>query len=350
MVLEPAGCPAGSFHRGQSMRIAINGLGRIGRQVLRQLQSEPGLELVGVNDLAEAATVAHLVKHDSVHGRAPFAVGSNEGALLLAGRSIPYSRAPEPRLTPFGDLGAEVVLECTGRFTRREQAAGHLRGTVARVIISAPSDNADATVVVGVNPAPGDGIRPGCAVLSAACPATHALAHLVRVLHGAFGVEAGLATAVESYGNDQRILDLPHPDLRMARAAAVSMIPAPTRAALCLGEVLPWTRGRFDALAVRVPTPDVSLLDLGVTLARDADLDAIHQAFRDARANSQPGLLDILDEPLVSVDLRGETASCILDPFLTRILAPRFIKVFAWYDNEAAYAARLGDLCLELAR
>jgi glyceraldehyde-3-phosphate dehydrogenase type I len=335
------------------MRIAINGLGRIGRQVLRQIQAEPGLELVGVNDLAAAATVAHLVKYDSVHGRAPFAVGSTEGALILGGRSIPFSRAPEPRLTPFGDLGADLVLECTGRFTRRDQAAGHLRGTVARVIISAPSEDADATVVVGVNAASGALPSAGCAIISAACPATHALAHLVQVLHGAFGVEAGLATAVESYGNDQRILDLPHPNLRMARAAAVSMIPAPTQAARCLGEVLPWTRGRFDALAVRVPTPDVCLLDLGVTLAREADLGAVHQAFHLALANGPPGcpeIMKILDEPLVSVDLRGDTASCILDPFLTRILAPRFIKVFAWYDNEAAYAARLRDLCLELAR
>ena len=329
------------------MRIAINGLGRIGRQALRRIQGDPVLQLVAVNDLADAPTLAHLVKWDSVHGRAPFDVGSCEDGLLLDGVRVPLSRAAQPGLTPFGDLGAELVLECTGRFTRREAAAGHLRGSVTRVIIGAPSPDADATIVVGVNSAR----RPLPPVLSAACPATHALAHLVQVLHEAFGVEAGLATAVESYGNDQRILDLPHPDLRLARAASISMIPAPSASAECLGKVLPWTLGRFEALAVRVPTPDVSILDLGVTLARDADLDAVHAAFGAARDRTRPrGLLDLLEEPLVSVDLRGRTASCILDPFLTRVLSPRFLKVFAWYDNEAAYAARLADLCLELAR
>ncbi len=293
-----------------------------------------------MNDPADAATLAHLVTYDSVHGKAPFTAVAEGGHLVLDGRRVPLSAAPEPSLTPFGDLGAEVVLECSGRFTRRAQAAGHLRGSVRHVIIGSPSPDADATVVVGVNHSRG-------AVLSAACPATHALAHLVSALHAAFGVEAGLATAVESYGNDQRILDLPHPDLRMARAASMSMIPAPTEAARCLGEVLPWTLGRFDALAVRVPTPDVSILDLGVHLGRDADLEAVHAALA---AAERPGLVERLEAPLVSVDLRGREASCILDPYLTRVHAPRFVKVFAWYDNEAAYAARLRDLCLELAR
>jgi len=324
------------------MRIAINGLGRIGRQVLRRIHLEPGLELVGVNDPADAATLAHLVTYDSVHGKAPFPVTAGDGHLVLDGLRVPLSAAADPSLTPFGDLGAEVVLECSGRFTRRAQAAGHLRGSVRHVVISAPSPDADATVVVGVN-------RSREAVLSAACPATHALAHLVRALDGAFGVEAGLATAVESYGNDQRILDLPHPDLRMARAASMSMIPAPSEAARCLGEALPWTLGRFDALAVRVPTPDVSIVDLGVRLGRDADLESVHAAIRGAAA-ARPGLVEILEAPLVSVDLRGREASCILDPYLTRVHAPRFVKVFAWYDNETAYAARLRDLCLELAR
>jgi glyceraldehyde 3-phosphate dehydrogenase len=212
------------------------------------------------------------------------------------------------------------------------------------VVISAPSPDADATVAPAMN-APDREAR----VLSAACPATHALALLTKVLHDRFGVEAGLATAVESYGNDQRILDLPHPDPRMARAAAISMIPAPTQAARCLAEVLPWTRDRFDALAVRVPTPDVSILDLGATLSRDADAASVLEAFQDA-ARALPGLVEVLEAPLVSVDLRGRQASCIFDPYLTRILSPRFVKVFGWYDNEAAYAARLRDLCLELAR
>jgi glyceraldehyde 3-phosphate dehydrogenase len=327
------------------MRIAINGLGRIGRQALRRIHLTPGLELTGVNDVADGPVLAHLLRHDSVHGPAPFPVAAEPGALVLGGVRVPLTHEADPSRIPFGDQGAQVVLECTGRFTSRELAAPHLQGSVERVVISAPASGADATVVVGAGPLP----LPAQRILSAACPATHALAHLVQVLHGAFGVEAGLATAVESYGNDQRILDLPHPDLRMARAAAMSMIPSPSEAARCLGEILPWTRGRFDAQGVRVPTPDVSILDLGVTLARDASLEAIHRAFQEAAAASA-GLIEILDEPLVSVDLRGRTASCILDPFLTRILSPRFVKVFAWYDNEAAYAARLGDLCLELTR
>jgi glyceraldehyde 3-phosphate dehydrogenase len=324
------------------MRVAINGLGRIGRQAIRQIHGIPGLELVGLNDLAASAAVAPLVKYDSVHGRAPFPVAFEPGRLLLGGRPVPIFQESDPERVPFGELGAEVVLECSGAFTRRAQAALHLRGGVARVIIAAPSEDADATWAPGVNAVPLD-----APVLSAACPATHALALLVKVLDAAFGVEFGLATVVESYHNDQRILDLPHPDLRMARAAALSMIPAPTDAALGLARVLPGTAGRFEAQAIRVPTPDVSLLDLSVTLARPATLATVHEAFRQA-AFGLPGLLESLDEPLVSADLRGGTASCILDPLLTRIMSDRFIKVFAWYDNEVAYAARLRDLCLAL--
>ena len=326
------------------MQVAINGLGRIGRQLIRQLQQAPGLELVAVNDLAEPACIAHLVKHDSVHGRAGFTVGHGDGALLLDGMRVPLFREPDPGRLPFGALGAEVVLECTGRFTRREQAARHLHDGVARVVISAPAPDADQTVIMGVNEARLAGAP---AVISAACPASHALAILLQVLDGAFGVRAGLATMLESYGNDQRILDLPHPDARMARAAHMSMIPAPSGAADCLGQVLPALAGRLEVQAIRVPTPDVSLADLSVTLEREATQESVLAAFR-AAAERLPGLLELLDEPLVSVDLRGGRASCMLDPFLTRIMAPRFVKVFGWYDNETAYAARLIDLCLGL--
>ena len=326
------------------MRIAINGLGRIGRQALRALHAAPGLELVALNDLADPEGLAHLVKYDSVHGKAGFPVAAGPGALVLDGRAVPLSREADPARTPFADLGAELVLECTGLFPRRDLALRHLRGSVARVLIGAPVPDADATLLPSVDPA-----RPIPAVLSAACPASHALALLVRVLDAEFGVEGGIATAVESYGNDQRILDLPHPDPRLARAATMSMIPAPSHAARCLGEALPWTRGRFEATAVRVPTPDVSILDLTAILARDADPESLNAAFGRA-AQELPGLVAILEDPLVSVDLRGRTASCILDPWLTRRLAPRFVKVFAWYDNEAAYAARLCDLCREVAR
>lgn len=327
------------------MKVAINGLGRIGRQVLRQIQRTPGLELVAVNDLTDPAGMAHLVKYDSVHGRAGFAVGHGPDHLLLAGRRVPMFREEDPERLPFGDLGARVVLECTGRFTARDHAARLLGHGVERVIIGATAPEADLTVVPGVNQARLEAERPR--IISAACATTHALAILLKVLDGAFGVEGALATAVESLGNDQRILDLPHPDLRMARAAAMSMIPAPSEAALCLGRALPAFAGRFDALAIRVPTPDVSLLDLSVTLAQEASAQGILEAFRSAEAGLA-GFLEVLDEPLVGADLRGLTASCILDPLLTRIMAPRFVKVFAWFDNEVAYAARLRDLCLAL--
>lgn len=327
------------------MRIAINGLGRIGRQVLRQIQDEPSLELVGVNDPADGATLAHLVKHDSVHGRATFSVRAEGGALVLGDRRVPHSRASEPALSPFADLGADVVLECAGRVIRRVQALPHLRGPVSRVVLAAPSPDADATWIPGLGePLPGQ-----ARIISAACPAAHALGHLAAVLHEARGLVAGLATAVESYGDDQRILDLPHPDLRMARAASVSMIPAPSQAADGLAQALPWTRGRLQVQAVRVPTPDVGIVALNATLSRDVDAQELNAAFQ-ARSLAPDGLVEVLDEPLVSVDLRGRTASCILDPFLTRAMAPRFVKVFAWYDNEAAYASRLVDLCRELAR
>ena len=324
------------------MRVAINGLGRIGRQVLRLSHGLPGVEVVALNDPAEAGAVAMLLKHDSVHGRAPFQVGHGPDRLLLDGRVVPLSGERDPGRLPFGDLGAEVVLECSGQFNTRAEAGLHLRGGVARVILSAPCAEADLTLVPGVNT---DGPLGSARILSAACPASHALALLVKVLDRAFGVCHGLATVVESYRNDQRILDLPHPDLRLARAAAMSMIPAPSEAAACLGRVLPAMAGRFAAQAVRVPTPDVSLLDLSVTLGRDATLEQVHAAFRQA-ALELPGLVAVLDEPLVSSDLRGGTASCVLDPFLTRLMAPRFIKLFAWHDNEVAYAARLLDLCL----
>ena len=328
------------------MKVAINGLGRIGRQVLRRLVADPRLELVAVNDLAAPASIAHLVKYDSLHGRAGFTVGHGQGCLLLDGREVPLFQEPDPARLPFGRLGAEWVLECTGCFTTGAQARSHLRDGVVRVLVSAAMTDADWTLVPGTDS--WRRLPAEARVLGAGCPTTHALALLLQVLDQTFGVREGLATAVESYGNDQRILDLPHPDLRLARAAVLSMIPAPSAAAACLAKVLPRTAGRLAVQAVRVPTPDVSLVDLSVTLDRDATQEAVSQAFRACAGTEYRGLLEVLEDPLVSVDLRGSTASCLLDPFLTRIMAPRFVKVFGWYDNETAYAARLVDLCRNL--
>jgi glyceraldehyde 3-phosphate dehydrogenase len=240
-----------------------------------------------------------------------------------------------------------VVLECTGRFTKRAQAAVHLQGSVSHVLISAPSDDADRTVVMGVNETTLD-LATEHVISNASCT-TNCLGPVVKVMDEAFGIEYGFMTTVHSYTNDQRLLDLPHKDLRRARAAALSMIPTSTGAAKAIGLVLPHLKGRMDGLAVRVPTPDVSIVDLTATLKSDATLEAVQEAFRRA-AETGPlaPYLEVLDAELVSADLRGRTASSLYDPYLTKLLGPRLIKVFAWYDNEFGYAARLKDLCVHV--
>jgi len=328
-------------------RVAINGLGRIGRLLLRQLIRVPQVSVVAVNDLADAATLAHLLKYDSNHGRAEFPVAAEGEFLVLDGHRIRVFSEPDPGCVPFGALGARLVLECTGQFTRRGQAAAHLREGVRQVLLSATSEDADRTVVMGIN----EGVLELATdqVISAASGTTHGLAPLVKVLDDAFGLDFGFATAVHSYTNDQRILDLPHEDLRRARAATLSMIPTGSDSARALGRVLPHLQGRLDGLAVRVPTPDVSIVDLTATLKSDATLDGVHAAFqRAATAGPLAPYLMVLEDELVSADLVGHPASCLYDPYLTKLLGPRLVKVFGWFDNEFAYAARLKDLCLHV--
>ena len=328
-------------------KVAINGLGRIGRLVLRHLMKVPHVRVVAVNDLTDAATLAHLMKYDSVHGPADFPVASDGNYLVLDGRRIRVYAEKDPQLIPFGAQGAQVVLECTGRFTKRAQAAVHLQGSVSHVLISAPSDDADRTVVMGVNE---NSLDPATEhVISNASCTTNCLGPVVKVMDEAFGIEYGFMTTVHSYTNDQRLLDLPHKDLRRARAAALSMIPTSTGAAKAIGLVLPHLKGRMDGLAVRVPTPDVSIVDLTATLKSDATMEAVQEAFRRA-AETGPlaPYLEVLDAELVSADLRGRTASSLYDPYLTKLLGPRLVKVFAWYDNEFGYAARLKDLCVHV--
>lgn len=328
-------------------KVAINGLGRIGRLVLRHLMNESQVQVVAVNDLADAATLAHLLKYDSVQGQADFAVAVDGDYLVLDGRRIRVFHEPEPQTIPFGSLGAQVVLECTGRFTGRAEAVGHLREGVSHALISAPSRDADRTVVMGVNEGTLDLMKDR--VISNASDTTHCLALMAKLLDDAFGLDYGFFTAIHSYTNDQRVLDLPHADLRRARAAALSMIPTSTGATETIGLVLPHLQGRFDGLAVRVPTPDVSILDLTATLRSEVHLDAVHSAFRTA-AETGPlaPYLEVLEAELVSADLVGSSASALYDPFLTKVLGPRLVKVFGWYDNEFAYAARLKDLCLHV--
>jgi glyceraldehyde 3-phosphate dehydrogenase len=326
-------------------KIAINGLGRIGRLVLRQLVKVPHLQVVAVNDLTDAATLAHLMKYDSIHGQADFPVAADGSYLVLNGHRIRVYAEKDPLLIPFGALGAKVVLECTGVFTQKKSAGAHLQGSVSHVLISAPADDADRTVVMGINEALVDLATE--TVLSNASCTTNCLAPMVQVLDQTFGLDYGFMTTIHSYTNDQRILDLPHKDLRRARAAALSMIPTSTGAAKAIALVMPHLKGRLDGAAIRVPTADVSLTDLTALLKTDVTVDAINAAFRKA---SQDGplapYLECLEEELVSADLIGSPASCSFDPFLTKALNPRLVKIFGWYDNEWGYSSRLKDLCL----
>jgi glyceraldehyde 3-phosphate dehydrogenase len=328
-------------------KVAINGLGRIGRLTLRQLMAVPQVQVVAVNDLADAPTLAHLMKYDSVHGQAAFPVASDGDWLVLNGQRIRVFAERDPQLVPFGATGAQVVLECTGRFTERAQAAAHLQGSVGHVLISAPSVNADRTVVLGINEKSLELAKDH--IISGASCTTNCLAPLVKVLDDAFGLEFGFMTTVHSYTNDQRILDLPHPDLRRARAATLSMIPTSSGAASAIGLVLPHLAGCLDGLAVRVPTSDVSIVDLTATLRTEASRETLHAAFQQAsETGALAPYLEVLEAELVSTDLVGRGASCIYDPYLTKVLGPRLVKVFGWYDNEWGYAARMKDLCLHV--
>ncbi len=326
------------------MKLAINGLGRVGRLVLRQLMGHPEVDVIGVNDLADTRTLAHLMKYDSVHRRAAFPVSHEGDCLILGTRRIPVYHEKRPGAAPFGHDGAQLVLECTGQFTRRAEAALHLQGTVSHVVISDPSEDADVTAVMGLNEASFD---PGTQrIISNANGTTHCLASLLKVLDDAFGVEFGLVTTVHAYTNDQRILDLPHSDLRRARAASMSMIPTACDALRPAGSVLPHLEGRLDGIEVRVPAPDVSIVDLSAMLRREASVETINSAFMQAAAHGQHGHLEVLTDEIVSVDLIGSTANCLFDPFLTKAMTPRYAKVFGWFDNELGYATHLADLAI----
>ena len=327
--------------------MAINGMGRIGRMAFRHLLLEPGLAVVAVNDLADGRTLAHLLNHDSIHGPAPDRVTCQGGALAVAGQHIRAFSEPDPGRLPLGQAGAEVVLECTGRFNTRALASGHLHHGIRQVILAAPCPEADRILIPGVN---AGALDPAAdRILAAPNGASQCLALLVKVLDDAFGLDRGFMTSIHSYTNEQRILDLPHPDLRLARAASQSMIPTLTEDARTVGLVLPHLRGRLDGLMVRVPTADVSLVDLTAWLSREAGLEEVHAAFRTAAAGPLAPWLTVLEEELVSSDLIGNPASAAYDPFLTHRLGPRLVKVFGWHDNEWAYAARLAEICRLLA-
>ena len=323
------------------MRIAVNGFGRVGR-VFTRIALERGLEVVAVNDVTDAATLAHLLAHDSTYGRLRAQVEHADDALIVDGRKIAVTAQRDPAQLPWRELGVDVVIESTGKFRTRAQAAAHLEAGARKVLISAPAKGAiDATVVMGVNQDVYDPDRHD--VISNASCTTNCAAPMVDVLHRHFGVVKGFLTTIHGYTNDQQLLDGPHKDLRRARSAALNIIPTSTGAARAVGLVIPETAGRLDGLAVRVPVPTGSLVDLAAVLARPVTTAEINAAFEHDAGDALRGVLRVSQEPVVSSDIVGDPASCVLDCALTQA-SGELVKIFGWYDNEWGYSERLGDL------
>ncbi len=331
-----------------AVRVGINGFGRIGRNVFRACLGETGLDFVAVNDITDAETLAHLLKYDSVHGRIDGTVTHAEKSLTVNGKGLKVLAERDPGNLPWKDLGVDLVLECSGLFTARDKAAKHLSAGAKKVIISAPAKGADLTVCYGVNEKTYDPAKHD--VVSNASCTTNCLAPVAKVLHETFGIKRGLMTTIHSYTNDQRILDLPHEDLRRARAAALSMIPTTTGAAKAVSLVLPALEGKLDGMAVRVPTPNVSLVDLTAELDKKATEAEINAAMKKAAEGPLKGILSYCDEPLVSTDFNGTAFSSIFDAELTRVLDGNFIKVLSWYDNEWGFSNRMRDVALLMGR
>jgi glyceraldehyde 3-phosphate dehydrogenase len=326
-------------------RIAINGFGRIGRLAFRQLEGRASLEVVAINDLTDVETLAHLLKYDSIHGVFPGDVSVVGGNLVVNGREIRITAERNPADLPWGELNVDLVVESTGVFTDADKAGAHLQAGAGKVIISAPAKGDLKTVVLGVN----DGILTGDdRIVSNASCTTNCLAPMAKVLNDTFGLERGFITTVHAYTADQRLQDAPHKDLRRARAAALSMIPTSTGAAKAVGLVLPELAGKLDGMAVRVPTPTGSVTDLTATLKREATAEEVNAALKAAADGPMKGVLQFCEDPIVSVDIVGNTHSCILDAELTKC-SGTLVKLFGWYDNEAGYATRVVDLAERLA-
>jgi len=330
-----------------SLKIAINGFGRIGRNFFRASLENDEIDIVAINDLTSAATLAHLLKYDSVFGKFHLPVETKEGYLKAGNEAARVFSERDPRNLPWKELGVDVVVEATGAFRKRPDAALHLEAGARKVIISAPATDPDLTMVMGVND--GDYLPGTHHIISNASCTTNCVAPVAKVLHDGYGIVEGNMTTIHSYTNDQRILDLPHSDLRRARAAAVNIIPTTTGAAKAVGLVIPDLAGRITGSAVRVPTPDVSLVDLVVTLKKDVELEALKNDFRSAAAGSLKGVLDYTEEPIVSTDLIGNPFSSIVDGQFVTVIGPRMVKILSWYDNEWAYSCRIRDLILLMA-
>lgn len=330
-----------------AIRVGINGFGRIGRNFFRASLGDPAIHVAGINDLTDSKTLSHLLAFDSVHGRFQGTVEAGDDHLLVDNQRINVFAERDPKELPWKELGVDVVVEATGRFTDREGASQHLSAGAPRVVISAPGKNADLTIVLGVNEQSYDPASHH--VISNASCTTNCLAAVAKVLLENFGIDHGYMTTIHSYTNDQQLLDLPHKDLRRARSAGLSMIPTSTGAAKALHLVIPELKGKLDGVAIRVPTPNVSLIDLGVETERDCDTADVNAAFAKAAEGPLHGLLGYSEAPIVSVDLNGSPYSAVVDAPLTTVMNRRFVKVFAWYDNEWGYSCRLRDLVKFLA-
>ncbi len=331
-----------------TVRVGINGFGRIGRQSLKAIMERaPGVEVVAVNDLVDTSLNALLFKHDSTYGTYSGTVDHTDDSLVIDGHEIRVLKEKDPAALPWGALGVDIVLESTGIFTQAEKARAHLDAGARKVVISAPAKGEDITIVLGVNDAKYDPTAHH--IISNASCTTNCLAPAAKVVHDLVGIERGLMNTIHSYTNDQRILDVAHKDPRRARAAGLNIIPTTTGAAKALALVIPDLKGKFDGFSLRVPTPTVSVVDFTATVTRETSVEELNAAFRAAAAGPMAGILGVSDEPLVSTDFRGDARSSIIDSASTMVLGGNFVKVIAWYDNEWGYSCRCADLIQMIA-
>jgi glyceraldehyde 3-phosphate dehydrogenase len=327
-----------------ALKVGINGFGRIGRNIMRAALAHDDFDFVAVNDLTDAATLAHLLKYDSILGNLKADIKASGDRISVDGDEFQVLATKDPATLPWKALGVDVVFESTGKFTKREDAAKHLAAGAKRVVITAPAKGPDVTVVMGVNHEAYDPAKHQ--IVSNASCTTNCLAPVAKILHETFGIQKGWMTTVHAYTNDQHLLDLPHKDLRRARAAALSMIPTTTGAASALGDVLPALKGKLDGISVRVPTPNVSMIDLSTLVGRKTTAEEVNAAFKKAADGPYRGIIEFVTEPLVSIDFRGNPHSAMVDAPYTKVLDGDFVKVVAWYDNEWGYSSR----CIDLVR
>jgi glyceraldehyde 3-phosphate dehydrogenase len=329
-----------------AIKVGINGFGRIGRNIMRAALAHHDVDIVAVNDITDAATLAHLLKYDSVLGNLTVPVSASGDTIKVGSDQFKVLAQKDPAALPWKDLGVEVVFESTGKFTKRDDAAKHLTAGARKVIITAPATNPDVTVVLGVNDGDYDSSKHH--IISNASCTTNCLAPVAKVLHETFGIKKAWMTTVHAYTNDQNLLDLPHKDLRRARAAAMSIIPTTTGAAKAVGEVLPALKGKFDGISMRVPTPNVSLVDLAALFEKKATAEEVNAALKAAAEGPLKGIMQYVTDQLVSIDFRGNPHSSIIDAPYTKVMDGDFVKVLAWYDNEWGYSSRCVDLLKKL--